>query len=174
MHPGSVRGSEGQYSPPRQGLLSDPVQEDIAMNKWRLQIHLQSMEKEYSRPRIEDALPWLATTGAFLLALVPRDFKSFLGFSGDVWTAVALIGSFFFAYQTVRVLWNVFMHRKDKHITAEAVVLEIMDDMRTQQERFQAQQQGRPSLRDGVSTQTTPPNVPIRQSDPGTDDPPRE
>lgn len=110
------------------------------MDRWRLQLVLETMEREQARPTLEDAFPWVGVLLAFLLAAIPNDFQDFFGIPGEVWTAIVIIGAGYSALRVLNILWRVWRIRNTTRQTAADLVNQIVEDMRQRRREIAAQQ----------------------------------
>ncbi len=134
----SVLGIPPSYSP-KIRLHYDPEQDDVAMNRWRLENILVKIANAKDRLEIDDAFAPLGAFLAFLLALLPNDFQEFLGIAGSAWTAVAIVGAVIFGIRALGVLWQVFKLRDEPKKTPEDFVREIMQEFKERQAAYEKQ-----------------------------------
>ena len=136
--PDPESGSVGIPYDPKHDLLHDPVQEDIVLNRWRLRAILEESAK--MRHRFEDSFVWFGVLLAFLLALLPQDFEEFLTLSGDVWTAIAMIGATFSVFKILQIWWKVWSQRNEPHKAPDQLVQEIVAEMKARREEVWGKQ----------------------------------
>lgn len=79
---------------PRVEMVFDPVQTDVSMNQYRLELLLRQYQDDRDRPVLTDAWPWLAATLAFLGALVPGEFTNYSRIDAEVWEALFIMATF--------------------------------------------------------------------------------
>lgn len=102
----------------------------VNINSDHLRLILEDFEKRPERAKLEDAFPYGGLLLAFLLALLPSDFQSFLGFSGDSWTAVTLAGLIATTFMFLRKIWLWVSHRGVEIKTPGVVIEELLEKLR--------------------------------------------
>jgi|SRR3972149_7596946 len=121
---------------PQHDLLYPPMQEDIVVNRWRLQTLLEERERTQKRRRLEDSFPWIGVLLAFMLPLVTSDFKPFLAISGETWKAIFVIGAAYSGFKTIQVWWTMFRQGKENTQTPAEIVQALVDEMKTQRAEY--------------------------------------
>ena len=112
------------------------VLEQIEMNKYHLILVLERLKKGSKIPSYGDACPWVGLGLAFLLALIPADFKDFLELSAATWQAIAIIlmGASFL--KAGHVLWQAWKYRDERTETPEEAVQKIVAQMTEDQKKL--------------------------------------
>lgn len=114
-------------------MVFDPVQTDVSMNKFRLQLLLQQYQEDRDRPKYSEAWPWLAVAAAFLGALLPADFVDFLRIDAAVWEASFIMATVICTLGFIWRLCSAFQYRDKKAPEPEAAIEQIITEMRERQ-----------------------------------------
>ena len=116
---------------PKQRLVFDREPLNVAMSRSQLELICGRLIQGSKKPTLDVCLPWLWVCVGLLFALVPADFKDFLGVGASVWEAVVLLGVILSAFVFSQRLYQVWKHRKDKVETAESIVAKIVSEMQS-------------------------------------------
>jgi hypothetical protein len=128
---------------PKRGLLYDPEQDDIVLNRWHLKDLLEKMEREKARPNLRDAAPALTILLTLLLALVPGNFGDFLGIEASTWEVLAILVAGGAALRIAQICIAVGQTR-DQRLTAADVLQELEADFKERIAKAEQQQLGQP------------------------------
>ena len=113
------------------------VNEWLHMNKWQFLYVIEKMQRKPKAPRLEHVAIPAAFFLALLLAMLPSDFKYYLGINAQVWQSTVLFFTILSALINL-VLFIVWFKNSllNKEKTPEDILKEVIAKMEAEQKKL--------------------------------------
>jgi hypothetical protein len=113
------------------------ISEWLHMNKWQFLLVIERLQRKPKAPRLEHVAIPFGIFLALLLAILPVDFKYYLGIDAQVWQSITLVFTILSALVTVVlfVMWltNTIHNKKQ---TPEDILNEVIRGMEAEQKKL--------------------------------------
>jgi len=127
----STPSPEGQaFSGTKPRLWQSEFQDDIRVNRYRLEIMLRDFEESSNRVTLDVIWPWAATGMGSLTALATGDFHRLVGIPARGWEALFVFSIMFSISRALAAAWKMRAYRLNEKPTCASAITELMKEMR--------------------------------------------
>ena len=102
----------------------------IQTTRDNLELRFRDVWESAADSRYEPAWYWIGLAIAFLLALLPTDFKDFLSIPGFAWETIVMGGLSFSIIMAVKTMYTTWWHNKTaRYSSPQAAIAALLDDV---------------------------------------------